>query len=197
MSTYTKTTDFAAKDALSSGDAAKIIKGAEIDAEFEAIVTSIGDLTSDKLDTATFNATAIGKVLQVVYANAASDVTTTNSTSYVNSATASITPSATSSKILIIANPYLVLSRSGANQAQVSFYIDKDGSVLSDYGAQIFKIQDTDTNAGIIVQPVMHYLDSPSTTSAITYTVKVRNDNSTGTFTSYEEGSITLMEIGA
>jgi len=193
MSDYTKTTDFAAKDALSSGDAAKIVKGTEIDDEFEAIETAI----ATKLDTTTFNATAIGKVLQVVYANAASDVTTTNSTSYVNSATASITPSATSSKILIIANPYLLISRTGANQVQVSFYIDKDGSVLSDYGAQIFKIQDTYLNAGAIAQPVMHYLDSPSTTSAITYTVKVRNDNSTGTFTSYEEGSITLMEIGA
>ena len=41
MSNYTKTTDFAAKDSLSTGDAAKIVKGAEIDAEFEAIETAV------------------------------------------------------------------------------------------------------------------------------------------------------------
>jgi len=41
MTNYIKTTDFEAKDALSSGDAGKIIKGAEIDAEFEAIEDSI------------------------------------------------------------------------------------------------------------------------------------------------------------
>lgn len=193
MTNYSKITDFASKDNLATGNAGKIVKGAEINAEFVAIQAAI----SSKLDTTTFNATNIGKVLQVVYGNAASDVTNTNSNTYVDSGTASITPSSTSSKILIIANPYVVLSRSGANQAQVSFYIDKDGSILSDYGAQLVKIQDTYTNAGIIISPVMHYLDSPATTSSVTYTVKTRNDNSTGVFTSYEEGSITLMEIGS
>jgi hypothetical protein len=201
MSNYTKATDFAAKDSLPSGNAAKVVKGTEIDDEFAAIQTAI----TTKLDISGFDAAfdtafaaaSSGKVLQVVYGNAASDVTTTNSTTYVDSATASITPSATSSKIFIIANPYLALSRSGANQAQVGFYIAKNGTVLSDYPGQSFKIQDTDTNAGIIVQPVMHYLDSPETTSAITYTVKVANSNATGVFTSYEEGSITLMEIGS
>ena len=41
MSNYTKATDFAAKDALSSGNAAKIVKGTEIDDEFNAIATAI------------------------------------------------------------------------------------------------------------------------------------------------------------
>jgi hypothetical protein len=41
MSNYTKTTNFAAKDALSSGDSAKIVKGTEIDTEFTAIATAI------------------------------------------------------------------------------------------------------------------------------------------------------------
>jgi hypothetical protein len=41
MSNYTKTTNFAAKDALSSGDSAKIVKGTEIDSEFTAIATAI------------------------------------------------------------------------------------------------------------------------------------------------------------
>jgi hypothetical protein len=41
MSNYTKLTDFASKDSLPSGNAAKIVKGTEIDDEFEAIETAI------------------------------------------------------------------------------------------------------------------------------------------------------------
>ena len=41
MSNYSKTTDFAAKDALSTGNANKIVKGTEIDDEFDAILTAI------------------------------------------------------------------------------------------------------------------------------------------------------------
>jgi len=41
MANYTKATDFAAKDGLTSGDPAKIVKGAEIDDEFNSIVTAV------------------------------------------------------------------------------------------------------------------------------------------------------------
>lgn len=41
MSNYTKSTNFAAKDSLPSGNAAKIVKGTEIDTEFSAIETAI------------------------------------------------------------------------------------------------------------------------------------------------------------
>jgi hypothetical protein len=41
MSDYTKSTDFASKDALASGNAAKIVKGTEIDTEFNNISTAI------------------------------------------------------------------------------------------------------------------------------------------------------------
>ena len=48
MSNYTKLTDFASKDALSSGDANKIIKGTEFETEFDNIATAI----ATKADTA-------------------------------------------------------------------------------------------------------------------------------------------------
>lgn len=41
MSDYTKTVDFAAKDALASGNANKIVKGTEIDTEFDNIATAV------------------------------------------------------------------------------------------------------------------------------------------------------------
>src|SRR5210317_347259 len=40
MSNYTKTTNFAAKDSLPSGNSAKIVKGSEIDTEFNNIATA-------------------------------------------------------------------------------------------------------------------------------------------------------------
>ena len=48
MSNYTKATNFATKDALSSGNPLKIVKGTEINTEFDAIATAI----ATKADTA-------------------------------------------------------------------------------------------------------------------------------------------------
>ena len=41
MSNYTKATDFAVKDTLASGNAAKLVKGTEIDDEFNLIETAV------------------------------------------------------------------------------------------------------------------------------------------------------------
>lgn len=41
MSNYTKTTNFAAKDSLVSGNPAKVVKGAELNSEFDNIATAV------------------------------------------------------------------------------------------------------------------------------------------------------------
>lgn len=41
MSSYTKTTNFTAKDTLPSGNASKVVRGAEFDVEFSAIQTAV------------------------------------------------------------------------------------------------------------------------------------------------------------
>ena len=48
MSSYTKTTNFTAKDTLPSGNTNKKVRGAEIDVEFAAIATAV----NSKSDTA-------------------------------------------------------------------------------------------------------------------------------------------------
>jgi hypothetical protein len=55
MSNYTKSTNFATKDALSSGNALKIVKGTEIDTEFNNIATAIA--TKADLASPTFTGT--------------------------------------------------------------------------------------------------------------------------------------------
>jgi hypothetical protein len=88
MANYVKATNFYTKDALSTGNPAKIIKGAEIDDEFNAISTAISskaDTTSPtftgtpvaptaaagnnttQLATTAFTTTAITNALAIVY----------------------------------------------------------------------------------------------------------------------------------
>jgi hypothetical protein len=55
MSNYTKSTNFATKDALPSGDALKIVKGTEIDTEFNNIATAVA--TKADLASPTFTGT--------------------------------------------------------------------------------------------------------------------------------------------
>jgi hypothetical protein len=63
MSNYTKTTNFTAKDTLPTGNPAKIIKGADFDTEFDALVTAV----ASKADTAnpTFTGTVTIPTLNV------------------------------------------------------------------------------------------------------------------------------------
>lgn len=56
MSNYTKTVNFAAKDALTTGDANKVVKGTEIDTEFNNIATAV----ATKFDTSSTVAIANG-----------------------------------------------------------------------------------------------------------------------------------------
>lgn len=65
MSDYTKSTDFASKDSLPSGNAGKIVKGTEIDTEFNNIATAIAtkaDLASPSF-TGTVTAATINPTL--------------------------------------------------------------------------------------------------------------------------------------
>ena len=57
MTDYTKSTNFATKDSLSSGNALKIVKGTEIDTEFNSIQTAIA--TKADLTSPTFTGTVV------------------------------------------------------------------------------------------------------------------------------------------
>lgn len=62
MSNYTKTTDFAAKDGLPSGDAGKIIRGSEFETEFDRIATAIATKADINGQTFTGNVEFTGTV---------------------------------------------------------------------------------------------------------------------------------------
>jgi hypothetical protein len=58
MSNYTKTTNFATKDSLTSGDPAKIVKGTEINTEFNNIQTAVNSKSDSASPTFTGTLTA-------------------------------------------------------------------------------------------------------------------------------------------
>ena len=78
MSNYSKTTDFASKDTLPSGDSGKVIRGSEFDAEFVAISNAI--VTKADLASPTFTGTVNTHNLTVngntTLGNAATDTVT-------------------------------------------------------------------------------------------------------------------------
>ena len=56
MSNYTKLTNFAAKDALVSGNPAKVIKGSEVGAEFDGVAVAVNSKAN--IASPTFTGTA-------------------------------------------------------------------------------------------------------------------------------------------
>jgi hypothetical protein len=130
-----------------------------------------------------------GKVLQVVQLSNSTGTTTT-STSYVTTPFAqAITPSLSSSKILCLfktsteintANRYMIIK------------LDRDGTNLLE---NRFESSGTGTTS-----LGFNYLDSPATTSSVTYTVYFKSNNSDNLVVvnrGNELGSLILIEIGA
>ncbi len=140
-----------------------------------------------------------GKILQVVQGTATSSSTT--STSFTSTGlSASITPSSTSSKILIIVTlVQFAVSTPNKNGTSTIF---RGGTNLAPTGSGIHKSFATNYNSGggsLANNQTYSYLDSPSTTSATTYTVNFAVDSGAtitmgiNSTTSY----IQLLEIGA
>jgi len=63
MSNYTKLTNFAAKDALVSGNPAKVVKGSEVGAEFDAIAVAVATKSDTASPTFTGTVTAANLVV--------------------------------------------------------------------------------------------------------------------------------------
>lgn len=63
MSNYTKSVNFAAKDDLASGNPSKIVKGSEIDTEFNNIATAVA--TKADIASPTFTGTVTAATVNV------------------------------------------------------------------------------------------------------------------------------------
>ena len=132
-----------------------------------------------------------GKILQVVTATTTAQESTTSTTHVATALSVSITPTSSSSKILVFfttprfgastsANAYLTLFRDGVDLAV------SQGFVVLNTGASV------SAPANFFVE------DSPATTSSVTY--NIRFSTSAGTVYIYRSnngGSLTAMEVAA
>jgi hypothetical protein len=139
-----------------------------------------------------------GNVLQVVNATYGTLTTSTTASFADTGLTATITPSNTSSKILVLVN-CCGLSKS-ANNTYMGLRLLRDSTTIFLFATQAGftggSVQSSWGGDGT------NYLDSPATTSATTYKIQMNNAAATGTVTindgtSLNGSTITLMEIAA
>jgi hypothetical protein len=134
-----------------------------------------------------------GKILQVVSATDSTQVGTT-STSFVtesNTLSVDITPSATSSKIYVV---YSTACYFTENTSSLYTTLYRDSTNLGDTNWGLTRLYLTAED--LTTNHMANYLDSPSSTSAITYQVYFRVLAGTGYMISQPKSVITAMEVG-
>jgi hypothetical protein len=150
------------------------------------IVSSAG-ISTTKLGT--------GAVLQVVQTTVASSLTISGGAGFVTlNLAATITPSSTSSKILMLFTTD-AHNTTGANGCVITVY---RGSIATGTNLGDSNWGFGNFDSGVIIAPfsIVH-LDSPNTTSATTYTPAGKANSGTDLVTSFgsSRGSFILMEI--
>ena len=137
---------------------------------------------------------AAGHVVQVVHNSTTTSVAVGTTTYTDTTLSASITPTSSNSKVLIILTQHVYNPRYGG-----SLRILRDATSIFQSGAQYAIYNDAGINLGERTYQTLNYLDTPSSTSLITY--KTQFAHYTGGTTSYMQESgyyqsdITLLEI--
>lgn len=153
---------------------------------------SLGAITSAGLPT--------GSVLQVVHSNTTAHLGT-GSTSYVDSGvSASITPSSTSNKILVLVSLHAGITDSGGNGAETGIRLVRGSTEIAEYQRGIFHYDSSGGTGHVDAVISLSYLDSPATTSSTTYKPQVKTASGQLRINDYatsanSTSSITLMEI--
>lgn len=148
-----------------------------------------------------------GKVLQVVTATTTTSTTNTTTTFADSGLSASITPSSATSKILVLTNQTLLVVRVSSNGRIGQIRLMRNSTEISGNtsGTEMLGIS-VNANSGQDIRMASGfsytYLDSPSTTSSVTYKtqIAVQASGASGETTAQfndAKGSIVLLEIGA
>lgn len=144
-----------------------------------------------------------GKVLQVVFGSYATEVGNSTSTYADTGLTATITPSATSSKVLVLVSQMSVQKNATSSSSTVKIKLLRNGTDILKMGDSTAKSSTAAfNNSGSVTSS---YLDSPSSTSALTYKTQFASTNNTSAVyvqaydldSSASVSTITLLEIGA
>ena len=146
-------------------------------------------------------AVSAGKVLQVVAATTTTQVSVSTATWTDSNLSTSITPSSASSRILVLTTQVINLNQSddtGLMGGGTRLLRDST-AVFTPYESPGTSFYESDFFRGIVT---MNYLDSPSTTSSVTYKTQIYLSVTGGGATiqsqpSSAQSTIILLEIGA
>ena len=144
-----------------------------------------------------------GHVIQVVNTTSTSSVTINADYPQTSGITASITPSSTSSKVVVMTTIQSSCSGSGANANKIGVYGIKNNTSGTTLGAKRVGANLSSSASDWFGETSLVYLDSPSSTSAQTYEILLGRlssgfDNPVGVNLGGATGTnttITLMEI--
>lgn len=154
---------------------------------------SAGGLPAGSVTSATLASGAGGNILQVVHGTTNSMVSHTNNTMTDIGLSASITPSSTSNKVLVFG--YIGGIEFGGSNYGGGRLLRDSTSIIADIDVGLGYTNDSTkqgTNSSFAI------LDSPSSTSSLTYKIQFRQAGGSGgitTQTNNSRSAITLMEI--
>lgn len=140
----------------------------------------------------------MGKVLQVIQVTDTTSTNITTATWTDTGLSASITPTTTSSKILVMVK-HRMLSLYNNSRTDGDVRIDRSGTVIATFGTVIGGKTTSGGSSETTAEIAVEYLDSPATTSSRTYKTQAQNVSASGTIQingSTGVSSITLIEIG-
>ena len=149
-------------------------------------LTGTTNITGNTAITGTLSSTgtSLGKIGQVVNAIDSTNDSFTSNSFTAASCTASITPSATSSKILVMYNAPVLMSGDANSYAEMRLFRDTtELRIFTDLGCY--------NGAAQVATQTFHYdyLDSPSSTSSLTYSVKYAEHGSATLYLNHTGGS--------
>jgi hypothetical protein len=138
------------------------------------------------------------RILQVVQGTYASQITSSSTTFADTGLTASITPSATSSNVLILVNQSGCYKGSGNAANAITCKLLRGSTDITTFAFSALYTNSALQNRGNLF---CAYLDSPGTTSSTTYKTQFRNDSATADVGvqvgNASTSTIILMEVSA
>ena len=138
------------------------------------------------------------RVLQVVQGATTTEVNNATNSYADTGLTATITPQASSSKVLVLVNQVACIKSSGNTQNGIDLILLRGASQIQQFGAVGLYTDSLLQNRGNFSTA---YLDSPATTSATTYKTQFKNFTNAATVGicagSSAQATITLIEISA
>jgi hypothetical protein len=140
---------------------------------------------------------ASGGIVQIVNTTFGTSLSGTVASRADTGLSLSITPTSSSNKILALVDLADVAKYGGTSTGSYArFWLMRGSTDLIRFGGQIGYSGNTSTNSGYTVST--NYLDSPATTSAVTYKVQWQNPSGAGTIEMNASGTVstlTLMEV--